>query len=79
MHVCACTPNAVILETASGQTPFFKDLFNGGLFEVVDGYAALPDRPGLGITLNEEIAARYPYQPKPWHTPLAPDGAYLDR
>jgi len=79
MHICACTPNAVILETGSGQTPFFKDLFNGGLFEVEDGYAALPDRPGLGITLNEDIAARYPYQPKPWHTPLSTDGAYLDR
>ena len=26
--------------------------------EVVDGYMALPDRPGLGIELNEELVAR---------------------
>lgn len=79
MHICAATANAVILETGSGQTPYFKDLFNGGLFEVKDGYAALPDRPGLGITLNEEIASQYPYEPKPWHSPGFNDGAYADR
>ena len=27
--------------------------------EVVDGYMALPDRPGLGIELNEEVVERY--------------------
>lgn len=79
MHICAALSNAVILETGSGQTPFFKDLFNGGLFEVEGGYAALPDRPGLGVALNEDIAARYPYKPKPWHTPVFSDGAYTDR
>jgi L-alanine-DL-glutamate epimerase-like enolase superfamily enzyme len=25
---------------------------------VVDGYMALPDRPGLGIDLNEELVER---------------------
>lgn len=79
MHVCAATANAVILETGSGQTPFWKDLFNGGLYEAVDGYAALPDRPGLGLTLNETVANRYPYQPKPWHSPVYSDGAVADR
>ncbi len=79
MHVCACTPNAVILEIGSGQTPFFQDLFNGGLFRVENGYAPLPNRPGLGLTLNEEIASKYPYEPKSWHTPVFSDGAWADR
>ena len=26
--------------------------------EVMDGYMALPDRPGLGIDLNEELVSR---------------------
>lgn len=79
LHLCAALPSAVILEIGSGQTPFFEDLFNGGLFKVENGFAPLPDRPGLGLTLNEEVASRYPYQPKTWMLPLATDGSYLDR
>jgi L-alanine-DL-glutamate epimerase-like enolase superfamily enzyme len=26
---------------------------------VVDGYMALPDRPGLGIDLNEDLVKRF--------------------
>jgi galactonate dehydratase len=27
---------------------------------VVDGYVALPDAPGLGVTLNEDVIAEHP-------------------
>ena len=30
-----------------------------------DGYFEIPDRPGLGIELNEEAFADHPYQPRP--------------
>jgi L-alanine-DL-glutamate epimerase-like enolase superfamily enzyme len=26
---------------------------------VVDGYVAVPQEPGLGVTLDEEVVARY--------------------
>lgn len=32
-------------------------------FEVTDGYIELPDRPGLGIDLDEDALRAHPYQP----------------
>jgi galactonate dehydratase len=79
LHVCACTPNATLLEIGSGQDPFWQDLFFGGLFRHERGYAALPEKPGLGIDLDETVAARYPYEEKPFSSLRFPDGAITDR
>ena len=79
LHVCACTPNCTLLEVGSGQDPFWADLFDGGLFRVERGYAALPEKPGLGIALNETVAAKFPYQEKPFVSPRFPDGSISDR
>ncbi|MYH26484.1 MAG: hypothetical protein F4156_14790 [Holophagales bacterium] len=79
MHVCACTPNCTILEIGSGQDPFWQDLFHGGHFSYERGFAKLPSRPGLGIDLDEEVAAKFPYEPKTWSTLTTEDGAFVDR
>ncbi|HLT91756.1 MAG TPA: enolase C-terminal domain-like protein [Woeseiaceae bacterium] len=79
LHVCMSTPNCTILEIGSGQDPFWQDLFHGGHFAYERGYAHPPSRPGLGIDLDEKIAARYPYEPKHWSTLRTADGAYVDR
>ena len=79
MHVCASTPNCTILEIGSGQDPFWQDLFFGGHFSYARGFAALPSRPGLGIDLDETIAAKYPFERKHWSTLKTADGAYVDR
>lgn len=79
MHVCASTPNCTILEIGSGQDPFWSDLFYGGHFSYEKGYADLPSRPGLGIDLDEKVAAKFPYEPKHWSTLRSPDGSFVDR
>ena len=79
MHVCMSTPNCTILEVGSGQDPFWEDLFYGGHFSYEKGYANPPSRPGLGIDLDEKVAAKFPYQEKDWSTLQTPDGAYVDR
>lgn len=79
LHVCMATPNCTLLEVGSGQDPFWDDLFFGGHFSYERGYANPPSRPGLGIDLDERIAAKYPYEPKHWHTLQTADGAYVDR
>lgn len=60
VHLAACTPNYKILEHFND----FADAWVKGAVdhypEVVDGYFDLPDRPGLGITLNEEFVASHP-------------------
>jgi galactonate dehydratase len=79
MHVMAAAPNAAILEIGGGQQPRWKELFYGGYASFKEGYSALPDRPGLGLELDEKVAARFPYKAKDWHGHRFPDGSFADR
>jgi mannonate dehydratase len=33
-----------------------------GACEFREGYAYPPERPGIGLDINEQLAAKYPYQ-----------------
>ncbi|MFH1084388.1 MAG: galactonate dehydratase [Chloroflexota bacterium] len=44
-------------------------------YKLVDGYLVLPDKPGLGIDLNEDYFTAHPYEPWKRGFPLKPDGA----
>jgi len=79
LHVMASAPNAAILEIGSGQHPRWNDLFRGGAVRLTNGYAELPDRPGLGINLDEKVAAMFPYKPKDWRSHRFADGSITDR
>ncbi len=63
LHVDATTPSAAIQESTLSRTPWIQDLFEGTGPEVKEGYAVLPTRPGLGVSLNEKVAAAHPYKP----------------
>ena len=63
LHIDACTSNCVIQETVRQRKPWLLDLFYGEEVSIQDGYAALPEKPGLGCDFNERIAALHPYQP----------------
>ncbi|HEX2035507.1 MAG TPA: galactonate dehydratase [Chloroflexota bacterium] len=58
-HVDACTPNCTIQEHPSGS-PWRYEVVRTTC-EVKDGYALLPQAPGLGVELDEAEAARHPY------------------
>ena len=75
LHVCFAAPNANLLEIGSGSASFGSDLFRGGAVRFEDGYALPPDRPGLGFSLDEAIAAKSPYEKKEWQVYRFPDGA----
>ena len=53
----------VVENTGRNRTGWMKDLFMGGDIEITEGYAKLPDKPGLGCDLDEKIAAQQPYRP----------------
>ena len=78
-HICMSSANATLLEIGSGQTPFFEDLFRGGNIVFENGYGTLRDRPGLGLDLDEKIAAKYPYLEKDWSAHEWGDGSVGDR
>jgi galactonate dehydratase len=63
LHVDATTPACTIQEYNPNRQQWVLDLFNGGAVKVKDGFAELPDRPGLGVDLNEKVAAEHPYKP----------------
>ena len=43
-----------------------------------EGHLLVPDRPGLGVELDEGALARYPVQDKTPTTPLGHDGSVRD-
>jgi galactonate dehydratase len=63
LHVDATTPSAAIQESTLSRTGWVDELFEGTGPQIRTGYAELPTRPGLGVTLNEKIAAQHPYKP----------------
>lgn len=59
-HFCAAIPNFLALEFHAGEVPFWNDLVDGVSKPLIqNGFLALPEGPGLGVTLNEEVARRY--------------------
>jgi galactonate dehydratase len=78
LHVDATTPSSTIQEYAPNRPSWVNDLFNGGAVKVKNGFAELPDRPGLGVSLNEQIAAAHPYKPVNRPNYVFSDGAVAD-
>lgn len=61
LHFGVATPNFVILEEASGFVPWFHDVVQSPIRHV-DGYWQVPTTPGLGVEVDEQEAARHPFQ-----------------
>ncbi|MDQ3703425.1 MAG: mandelate racemase/muconate lactonizing enzyme family protein, partial [Chloroflexota bacterium] len=59
-HVDACTPNCTIQEHPLGGSWRYDVIRT--TCEVKDGYALLPQAPGLGVELDEAEAAKHPYR-----------------
>jgi galactonate dehydratase len=73
LHLDASIPNFAVQEHPADEPPWRYDLFNETI-EIRDGYAILPTRPGLGLTLRDDIAKAHPYQPYTRVTLYQPDG-----
>ena len=56
VHCAAATLNFLALENHSLDVPWWSDLVEGVEKPIVNhGWIAVPDKPGLGITLNEDV------------------------
>ncbi len=60
IHLAACSPNFLILESIEDWTGFHNELLVSPI-NWQDGYIVPPTEPGLGIELNEEVALKHPY------------------
>lgn len=78
LHVDATTPACTIQEYNPNRQAWVQDLFFGGAVTVKDGFALLPDRVGLGVDLDEKVAAAHPYKPVNRPQYRFADGAVAD-
>jgi L-alanine-DL-glutamate epimerase-like enolase superfamily enzyme len=58
LHVAAVASSGFILEYSLGANPMLHELALEG-FPVTDGMIEIPDRPGLGVTIDEAFVERY--------------------
>ena len=79
LHFAVSTPNHVIQEEMVGAVPWYFEVVKGPI-EMVDGCWQVPGAPGLGVEVDEGVAARHPYQAEIMHTTNAvlADGTVVD-
>ena len=70
VHCAAATQNFLALENHSLDVPWWSSLVQEGAKTPIvnDGWIDVPDRPGLGVTLNEDVVRQH----------LAPGSRYFD-
>ncbi len=74
LQLAAACPNFSILEIMYSDVEWRKAVTDESL-EYKDGYMTIPDKPGLGIEINEEECLKHPYTP---HTLRHYTGALTD-
>jgi len=64
VHCAAATENFLVLENHSVDVPWWGDLVDGIEKPIINkGFITVPDKPGLGITLNEEVVKQHLREP----------------
>lgn len=71
VHCAAATENFVALEHHSMDVPWWEDLVTttGGQPLVEKGFGVVPNSPGLGVELNEDVARSHAREPAGFFAP----------
>ena len=67
LHFDVATPNFVIQEEMVGAVPWYDEVVRGPIV-MVDGCWQVPEAPGLGIEVDERVAAKHPFEQEVLHT-----------
>ncbi|HET7580290.1 MAG TPA: galactonate dehydratase [Bacillales bacterium] len=75
LQLDACTPNCIIQEQSLGihynqGSDLLDYLENPAAFQYENGYAAIPEGPGLGIEINEERVKEAAKEGHNWKNPI---------
>ena len=62
-HFAAGIPNSHMLELNQTFNPLKEDVFKEPLV-VINSYADVPDKPGLGLEIIDDADKKFPYDPK---------------
>ncbi len=64
LHCAAATENFLVLEHHSVDVPWWEDMVDGPEKPLVrKGFARVPEGPGLGITLNDDVVRKHLLEP----------------
>jgi len=63
VHLGACVPNFDVLEYHALEVDWWDDLHDGDDPLIEEGYIEVPEAPGLGIELNEDVAREHLHDP----------------
>ncbi|WP_323768764.1 galactonate dehydratase [Marinovum sp.] len=79
LHFGVSTPNHIIQEEMVGAVPWYDDVVQWPI-ERKPGHWALPEKPGLGLEVDEAEIARHPFEQEVLHTRNAvmADGTVVD-
>ena len=72
IQLAACSPNFLILESIQTWGGFHAEILKKPV-RWEDGYVIPSNEPGLGVELNEAVAASNPYDGKALHLEMARD------
>lgn len=61
--LAACAPSFFMLEIMFSDVVWRSEISDENL-HYEDGHITIPDKPGLGIELNEDAFDDYPYEPR---------------
>ena len=62
MHVCAVAPAFSILEHQLAESPLYDTVVGGMRPQLVNGCFVMPEVPGLGVQLDDQVLSQHPYQ-----------------
>ena len=81
LQLAAAIPNLAVLEFPyrpdRGEAP--GEHLVRESFEAADGFLPVPDRPGIGVTLDHDALDDEGYVPRPFETRLHYDGSVVDQ
>ncbi len=64
VHCAAATENFLVLENHSVDVPWWNDLVEGVEKPIVNkGFIRVPEKPGLGVTLNDDVMKQHLLEP----------------
>lgn len=70
IQIDTCSPNFLIQESIQTFDSFYADILKKPI-RWEDGYIIPPSEPGLGVELDEETAAKHPYEGEKLHLEMA--------
>jgi L-alanine-DL-glutamate epimerase-like enolase superfamily enzyme len=74
VHCAAATENFLALEFHSADVPWWEDMVNGIPKPIVDkGFITVPDAPGLGVTLNDDVVKQHLHPEHPAYFAPTPE------